>query len=336
MRRQQRYQSPLFPFITKLIGNVLLCFVLCGSLVNAANISFNREFAFWRNKSQLIPTLIEGMGIDSLSQFVSSSPLVYLKISIDSLGYPLSLDRLSFVLKKKDNKVIDITGSKLKHIEKCMVDNGTQLTFSPAVLMDLQCPSDSVKDVITMRLNAVIPKYFRGDIPTYYTFKLCDADILSDYGIYWNAPKITKQVCDDKHVFERPENYRVQTVFNDAIIFLSMIYTFGDYNVNKWLDDYSFDLNLSLDADGLATQISFDAEKIPPNLDLQQLTNFLRCNNVRFNLENGNRLVTFKFPGSLYDETTGSKGFLNRMEILEAKLWYILSQEITSRQIPFN
>ncbi len=102
-----------------------------------------------------------------------------------------------------------------------------------------------------------------------------------------------------------------------------MIYAFGDYRVNRWLDDFKFEMVLSIDDDGYVNAIKTIEGNSPLNeVDQQTLLDFMRYNNIEFSADKGSESdnIRINFPGSLFDETISSEGFKTRMNILEAKV----------------
>lgn len=333
----QRYLLPLFRFITKLNGSIILCMCLAADYTYAANISLNGGFANERNQFQIIRALADEFGIDSLCNLASQSPLVFCNVTCDSLGYVKSLHALNFVVTDSSdtncNQRTQITGNALKRVEKRMIDKGTQLTTIPDVTPELYySPKDSIEDVISNSINVITDRYYKTDVSHVFFFRLFANWILSDEQLLSTQESIEK-ICNDIGTFKKSYGVMNNSYFpsdsctvNDALFMMSMIYAFGDYKVNKWLDKYKFSIKLLLDENGLVTDASYAPDYLlPPDFNKRILSAFLKNNRIRFTPDGSERAATIDFPSGIYDVAAKTKDFYTRMVYVEEKTRAIIT-----------
>lgn len=305
--------------------------------IYAANISLNGGFANERNHFQIIRALADELGVDSLSRLASQSPLVFCNATCDSLGYVKSLNSLSFVVRHSSdassNQTTKITGNDLKRLEKRMIDKGTQLTIIPELFIEqyYHYPKDSIEDVISNSIKVSTDKSYKADVKHVFFFRIFANWKLSNEQLLSTQESIEK-ICNDIGTFRK--GYGVMTdsypsdscSVNDALCMMSMIYAFGDYKVDKWLDKYKFSIKLLLDGNGLVTDASnAPGYLLPPDFNIHILSAFLKNNRIRFTPDDNERSATIDFPSEIYDAAARSKDFYTRIIYVEEKTRAIIT-----------
>mgnify|MGYP006330560315 FL=1 len=306
--------------------------------MSAANVSFN-QLGNWRNGLMIDRGLEKRIGLDSLNRLAIQSTRITISFTLDSIGYIKSLDKLGFAIKNEpgsERTRVQITGPDLKSYEKAFVENGIQISIVPCDAIWMGVPKDSAELEMTRRVRNL---YELNDDKLQWSaiIKLPRKKKISNGEIKYDSREWFERECNEISALDREnwwyffnlEDFKIGNQKpNDALFLLSLLYAYGDFKVNKWLDKYDFKLNLSLDDDGLVSGLSdISSESTLPEINFQILLDFLKNNKVRFDPENGGKDITVNFPSNIYDSTAKSMKFFDRMHYLEYQLWQILNND---------
>lgn len=292
------------------------------------NVSLNQPAGFARNGIQLGRALEKYWGADSLISLLDHKNVLYLKAAVDSVGYISELEdvRVRYNIVDKDGGLtfIHLTDKQLSELEQILIDN--KYIFSIGYeFIDGYSDWDILKDKLCNDFdklnydNKTAVFTFPGGYKKLYT------DNHAHY-IRYITNSLTAYRTSIYSIINNPTDTRDCDVanLNEAVFLLSMIYAFGDYRVNRWLDDFKFEMVLSIDDQGYVNAIKTIEGNSPLNeVDQQVLLDFMKYNKVRYSHNAGalsKDLIEIKFPGRLGDNALQLKNFLHRMHSLEEEV----------------
>ncbi len=318
-----RYTIRIYDKLPYIVILMILATVSLSS--RALNLSFSENWAFWRNDCQIIRILEKEWGTDSLTRIIWEKPIIEISAALDSMGHIRQLKSFRIISRDIDRNALNFPSYKLnpdelKHLEQTFIENKAIIT--KAHTEEFPWNMDSIEPIVdrfySQNKDGIDVNISCSLLPSFHLKS--DAILITEESI--------QQIVEDFSVYPTDLyclnlNYQQQGNTNEARLLLSMIYAFGDYRVNRWLDDFKFEMVLSIDDDGYVNAIKTIEGNSPLNeVDQQTLLDFMRYNNIEFSADKGSESdnIRINFPGSLFDETISSEGFKTRMNILEAKV----------------
>ncbi len=292
----------------------------------ALNLSFSENWAFWRNDCQIIRILEKEWGTDSLTRIIWEKPIIEISAALDSMGHIRQLKSFRIISRDIDRNALNFPSYKLnpdelKHLEQTFIENKAIIT--KAHTEEFPWNMDSIEPIVdrfySQNKDGIDVNISCSLLPSFHLKS--DAILITEESI--------QQIVEDFSVYPTDLyclnlNYQQQGNTNEARLLLSMIYAFGDYRVNRWLDDFKFEMVLSIDDQGYVNAIeNMDGNSPLNEVDQQVLLDFMKYNKVRFSHNAGalsKDLIEIKFPGRLGDNALQLKNFLHRMHSLEEEV----------------
>lgn len=308
---------------------IIICMVFSANA--RYNVSLNQPAGIARNGIQLGRALEKYWGADSLINMLDHKNVLYITAVVDSVGYVSELKDgcVRYDIRDKDGGLtsVSLTDKQLSELEQILIDN--KIIFSIGYEL---ADGDSDWDIFKNRLCHDFDESNFDNKTAVFTFpggyKKLYTDNHAQY-IRYITNSLTAYRTSINSIIDNPADIREYDLsdLNEARLLLSMIYAFGDYRVNRWLDEFKFDMILSIDYQGYVYAIESIKGDTPLNdVDQQVLLDFMKYNKVRFikDPESDDDRISVKFPGCLFDETISTKKFISRMNIFEEKVRNII------------